>query len=109
MINYIFPVVSVTIELEGIDDTNGISWSISNTDCKSSSDKLEVIENRPTKTDCMLLTGVSYTLKCLNAGGGWGRNYLIIENALYCEGTTNEKMVDITLTGTFQFLKIICV
>ena len=101
VLNYVFPIVSVTIELEVIDNTNGISWSISNTDCKSSSDNLQVIQNKLTETNCILLGGVSYTLKCLNTGEGWKRNYLVIENTLYCEGTTNEQLINITLTGLF--------
>ena len=90
--------VLVTIELQAKEETNGISWELIGTNCKSLTN-LTVAENRLYTRHCALSIGQSYTLKCKVEDSGWASNYLIIENSKYCENTQQMSMVNITITG----------
>ena len=104
--NNIFPqllsskhfLVLVTIELQAKVETNGTSWELIGTNCKSLP-TLTVAENRLYTKHCALSVGQSYTLKCNVEDRGWASNYLIIENSNYCENTQRMSTVNITITG----------
>ena len=83
----------------GIEEANGISWSISDTNCKS----ILPSELRPGteyKQDCDLAMGQSSTWSCESPEGGWWKsNYIVIENSVYCEYVRGTKLNTVTITG----------
>ena len=93
--------MSVEIEYTGMEEANGISWSISDTNCKS----ILPSDLRPGteyKQDCDLAMGQSYILNCESPDVGWWKsNYVVIENSAYCEYArgTNLSMSTVTITG----------
>ena len=91
-------IVLVTIELQGKEDTDGISWELIGTNCKSDPN-LSVAANRLYTRHCALPTGQSYILNCKVGNDGWASNYLIIENSKYCEYAQQETTVNITIRG----------
>ena len=101
-----FFVVSVEIKLVAIEETSGISWRITNTECKSDTN-LQLSANRVYKTGCELSLGQSYTLECDSEGnirypnynGWWKANFLLIENSVYCEYSDGKEIINITITG----------
>ena len=101
-----FLVVLVKIQLQAIEETSGISWRITNTECKSDTN-LQLSANRVYNTGCQLSLGQSYTLECDTEGntgypnynGWWKANFLLIENSVYCEHSDGKKMIDIRITG----------
>ena len=97
--------VLVMIELQGKVKTDGISWMLIGTDCKSIPN-LSVTANRLYKKNCGLSIGQSYTLKCEGGVAGWRSNYLVIENSKYCENTQSETKINITITGKWLYLII---
>ena len=94
------------INLQAIEETSGISWRITNTECKSDT-SLQLSGNRVYLKDCELSLGQSYTLQCENEGitgypnynGWWKANFLVIENSVYCEYSNGKKTINITITG----------
>ena len=94
------------IKLQAIEETSGISWRITNTECKSDT-SLQLSGNRVYLKDCELSLGQSYTLQCENEGntghpnynGGWKANFLVVENSVYCEHSDGMKMINITING----------
>ena len=84
--------VSVEIKYTGIEEANGISWSISDTNCKS----ILPSDLRPGteyKQDCDLAMGQSYILNCESPDGSWWKsNYVVIENSVYCEYAQGTKV-----------------
>ena len=82
-----------------MEEANGISWSISDTNCKS----ILPSELRPGteyKQDCDLAMGQSYILKCESPDGDWWKsNYVVIENSVYCEYAQGRKLSTVTITG----------
>ena len=101
-LSYTIFVVSVEIKYTGIEEANGISWSISDTNCKS----ILPSDLRPGteyKQDCDLAMGQSYILNCESPDGGWWMsNYVIIENSVYCEYARGTKMSTLTITGMYR-------
>ena len=101
-----FLVVLVEINLQAIEETSGISWRITNTECKSDTN-LQLSANRVYNEDCELSLGQSYTLECdteVNTGyphynGWWKANFLLIENSVYCKYSNGKKTINITITG----------
>ena len=101
------------IKLQAIEKTSGISWRITNTECKSDT-SLQLSGNRVYLKDCELSLGQSYTLQCENEGntgypnynGWWKANFLVIENSVYCEYSDGIKMINITMTGKAYTLLI---
>ena len=101
-----FCVVFIEVKLQGVEETNGISWRIMNTDCKSDTN-LQVAAYRVYSKDCELSLGQSYTLQCDNEGntgppsynGWWKANFLVVENSVYCEYSDGMKMINITING----------
>ena len=99
-------VVSVETNLQAIEETSGISWRITNTECKSDTN-LQLSANRVYNTGCELSLGQSYTLECDTEGntgypnynGWWKANFLLIENSVYCEYSDGKKLINITITG----------
>ena len=83
----------------GIEEANGISWSISDTNCKS----ILPSDLRPGteyKQYCDLAMGQSYILNCESPDGGWWKsNYVVIENSVYCEYAQGTKLSNVTITG----------
>ena len=82
-----------------MESTNGISWSISDTRCKSI---LDIVSRPGTEytEDCNLAIGQSYTLKCDSPDEGWWMsNYVVIENSVYCEYARGKKQTTVTITG----------
>ena len=94
----IYIVVLVVIQLQTTVETHGISWGITGTNCKSLPN-LSITANRLYTKHCALSAGQSYELRCNVEDEGWGSNYLIIENAKYCEHTEKTSTVNITITG----------
>ena len=98
---YTFDVFSVSVQIkyQGMESANGISWSISDTQCKS----ILPSELRPGteyKKDCNLAIGQSYTLKCDSPDEGWWKsNYVVIENSVYCEYARGKRQTTVTITG----------
>ena len=92
-------VVSVEIIYKGMEEANGISWSISDTNCKS----ILPSDLRPGteyKQVCDLAVGQSYILNCESPDGGWWKsNYVVIENSVYCEYAQGTKLSKVTMTG----------
>ena len=109
-----FWVVSVEINLQAIEETSGISWRITNTECKSDTN-LQLSANRVYNEDCELSLGQSYTLECDGEGntgspnynGWWKANFLTIENSVYCEYSDGKEIMNITITGKAYGLKLI--
>ena len=101
-----FLAVPVIVKLQAIEETSGISWRITNTECKSDTN-LQLSANRVYNTGCELSLGQSYTLECDNEGntgypnynGWWKANFLLIENSVYCKYSTAKKTINITITG----------
>ena len=99
-------VVSIEINLQAIEETSGISWRITNTECKSETN-LQLSANRVYNEDCELSLGQSYTLECDGEGntgspnynGWWKANFLTIENSVYCEYSDGKEIINITITG----------
>ena len=91
-------IVLVTIELQGKEDIDGISWELIGTNCKSVPNR-SVAANRLYTRHCALPTGQSYTLNCKVGNDGWAANYIIIENSKYCEYAQQETTVNITIRG----------
>ena len=98
-------IVSAEIELQGIEETNGISWRLLDTNCKSMPN-LQPTANRVYKEKCDLLIGQDYTLQCDSTGAGWKTNYLIFENSVYCQYARSTILFNITITGTAYLSKI---
>ena len=104
--------VSVQIKLQAIEETSGISWRITNTECKSDT-SLQLSGNRVYLKDCELSLGQSYTLQCENEGntgypnynGWWKANFLVIENSVYCEYSNGKKTINITISGEVYTLE----
>ena len=94
-------VVSVEIIYKGMEEANGISWSISDTNCKSILPS--IVHLRPGteyKQVCDLAVGQSYILNCESPDGGWWKsNYVVIENSVYCEYAQGTKQSNVTTTG----------
>ena len=94
-------VVSVEIIYKGMEEANGISWSISDTNCKSTLPS--IVHLRPGteyKQVCDLAVGQSYILNCESPDGGWWKsNYVVIENSVYCEYAQGTKQSNVTITG----------
>ena len=109
-----FLVVLVKIQLQTIEETSGISWRITNTECKSETN-LQLSANRVYNEDCELSLGQSYTLECDGEGntgspnynGWWKANFLTIENSVYCEYSDGKEIMNITITGKAYGLKLI--
>ena len=109
----IFLLVSVQIKLQAIEETSGISWRITNTECKSDT-SLQLSGNRVYLKDCELSLGQSYTLQCENErntgwpnyNGWWKANFLAVENSIYCEYSDETKLINITITGKTYTLLI---
>ena len=107
-------VVSVKIQLQAIEETSGISWRITNTECKSDTN-LQLSANRVYNEDCELSLGQSYTLECDGDGntgypyynGWWKANVLVIENSIYCQYSDGKEIINITITGKAYELKLI--
>ena len=95
---FIIFIVSTEIDLQGREETNGISWSLLDTNCKSMPN-LQPTDNRLYKEKCDLHVGQAYTLQCKDEGDGWKTNYIIIENYEYCKHTRNTTFYNITITG----------
>ena len=101
-----FLIVSIKIQLQATEETSGISWRITNTECKSDTN-LQLSANRVYNTGCELSLGQSYTLECDTEGntgypnynGWWKANFLLIENSVYCEYSDGKKIINITITG----------
>ena len=101
-----FLAVPVIVKLQAIEETSGISWRITNTECKSDTN-LQLSANRVYNKRCELSLGQSYTLECDNEGntgypnynGWWKANFLLIENSVYCEYSDGKKLINITITG----------
>ena len=106
-----FLVVLVKIQLQAIEETSGISWRITNTECKSDTN-LQLSANRVYNTGCELSLGQSYTLECDTEGntgypnynGWWKANFLVVENSVYCEYSDGMKMINITINGNTYIL-----
>ena len=104
--------VSVQIKVQAIEETSGISWRITNTECKSDT-SLQLSGNRVYPKDCELSLGQSYTLQCENEGntgypnynGWWKANFLVIENSVYCEYSNGKKTINITISGEVYTLE----
>ena len=90
--------MSTEIELLGKENTDGISWSLLNTRCKSMPN-LKPIANMVYKNKCDLSVGQSYTLQCKNIGDGWKTNFIVIENSDYCKHARDTAFFNITITG----------
>jgi len=104
--------VSLEIKLYGVEDTNGISWSILDTNCKSLPD-LNVGINRVYRKRCDLALDQSYKLQCngvekstlgTGLGGGWihygwRSNYIVIESSVYCQFAKDKTVANIRITG----------
>ena len=90
--------MSAEIELQGMEDTNGIAWRFLDTNCKSMPN-LQPTANRLYKEKCDLYVGQTYTLQCDSFGEAWKTNYLIIENSEYCKHAENMTFFNITITG----------
>ena len=101
-LSYTIFVVSVEIKYMGIEDgTNGISWSISGTNCKS---KFPSVLRPATEykygVSCDLAMGHSYILNCESPDGSWWKsNYVVIENSVYCEYAQGTKLSTVIITG----------
>ena len=101
-----FLAVPVIVKLQAIEETSGISWRITNTECKSDTN-LQLSANRVYNEDCELSLGQSYTLECDGEGntgspnynGWWKANFLTIENSVYCEYSDGKEIMNITITG----------
>ena len=82
-----------------MEEANGISWSISDTNCKS----ILPSDLRPGteyKKVCDLAVGQSYILNCESPDDGWWKsNYVVIENSIYCEYAQGTKQSNVTITG----------
>ena len=93
----------VEFKLQGMEDTDGISWSLIDTNCKSISN-LQPTANRVYKKLCMLSIGHNYTLQCESTNNRWWKsNYVIVENSVYCEYAKGTEMINITITGKVYF------
>ena len=90
--------VSAIIELQGVEETNGISWSLLGTNCKSMPN-LQPTPNKMYPEKCDLVMGQAYTLQCKNTGDSWKTNYLIFENSAYCKYARTTTLLNITITG----------
>lgn len=88
----------VTIELQGKEEMDGLSWEIIGTNCRSSN-RISSSANKLQTTNCELLAGQTYTLSCKSSGDGWESNHLVIENSKYCEYSQAETTANITITG----------
>ena len=97
----LFFAASVEIQFQGVEDNTVISWSLLQSNCKSTG-YISPTVNSVYKTECLLTVGQTYTLKCEGRGDSWGlANYLIIENSVYCEYAKGTKLINITITGKF--------
>ena len=96
--------MSAEIELQGIEDTNGIAWRFLDTNCKSMPN-LQPTANRLYREKCALHAGQTYTLQCDSIGEGWKTNYLVIENSEYCKYARNMTLFNITITGPVYILQ----
>ena len=88
----------MTIELEAKTEASEISWSFIGTNCQSLP-SLSVSANRIYKRNCGLAVGHSYILQC---EGSWQYNYLVVENMKYCEYTSSNTTVNVTITGELE-------
>ena len=101
--NHYFSAASVEIEFQRLEETSGISWSLLQTNCRSSNN-LQPTINRVYKTDCVLSVGQTYTLQCEGREDSWWKsNYIVIENSVYCEYAKGNVLIDITVTGKVSF------
>ena len=93
-----------------MEEANGISWSISDTNCKSTLPS--IVHLRPGteyKQVCDLAVGQSYILNCESPDDGWWKsNYVVIENSVYCEYAQGTKQSNVTITGMVETLHSIC-
>ena len=91
--------MSVEIIYKGMEEANGISWSISDTNCKSILPS-DLRAGTEYKQVCDLAVGQSYILNCESPDGGWWKsNYVVIENSVYCEHAQGTKFSTVTITG----------
>ena len=98
----LFFAASVEIQFQGVEENTFISWSLLQSNCKSSGYIVPTV-NSVYKTQCLLTVGQTYTLKCEGREDrSWFGNYLIIENSVYCEYAKGTKLIDITITGKFS-------
>ena len=98
----LFFAASVEIQFQGVEDNAVISWSLLQSNCKSTG-YIASTANSVYKTECLLTVGQTYTLKCEGRGDSWWfANYLIIENSVYCEYAKGTKLINITITGKFS-------
>ena len=93
--------MSVEIKYMGLEEANGISWSISGTNCKS---KFPSVLRPATEykygVSCDLAMGHSYILNCESPDGSWWKsNYVVIENSVYCEYAQGTKLSTVIITG----------
>ena len=100
-LSYTIFVVSVEIKYMGLEEANGISWSISGTNCKS---KFPSVLRPATEykygVSCDLAMGQSYILNCESPDGSWWKsNYVVIENSVYCEYAQGTKLSTVIITG----------
>ena len=100
-LSYTIFVVSVEIKYMGLEEANGISWSISGTNCKS---KLPADLRPATEykygVSCDLAMEQSYILNCESPDGSWWKsNYVVIENSVYCEYAQGTKLSTVIITG----------
>ena len=98
----LFFAASVEIQFQGVEDNAVISWSLLQSNCKSTG-YIASTANSVYKTECLLIVGQTYTLKCEGKeDSSWLSSYLIIENSVYCEYAKGTKLIDITITGKFS-------
>ena len=105
LLNYGLFVAQVKLEIQGMEDATGISWSILGTDCKSARN-MQVDTSRQYTEHCELAVGQSYTLQCENTGDGWKTNHLFIEGYSYCMQTSVETLTTVTITGNIYSAQI---
>ena len=98
----LFFAASVEIQFQGVEDNTVISWSLLQSNCKSTG-YIASTANSVYKTECLLTVGQTYTLKCEGReDSSWFANYLIVENSVYCEYAKGTKLINITITGKFS-------
>ena len=105
VLNYGLFVAQVKLEIQGMEDATGISWSILGTNCESAR-HMQLSPNRQYIEHCELAVGQSYTLKCENTGDGWKTNHLFIESYSYCIQTSVETLTTVTITGNIYDAQI---
>ena len=83
--------------IHGIDKADSISWTISDTKCNGYN--LALNQYTEWKKYCTLAVGQSYNLECYSYTDWWKRNFLVIEDSVYCKYAKEKKSYDIKITG----------